>query len=156
MRFSLHPKSGRYLYKYSLREDDSGEVMTDHLHYIFLEVTKCSPDADAPLIERVGYALNHMAEFTERPEGFEGELFDLLFNSADFHTFAPKEKIKYHNDMTTERDIRNQIQFAHDKGVSEGKAEGLAAVAARMKAKDMEVKDISELTGLTTDQIEAL
>jgi flagellar biosynthesis/type III secretory pathway protein FliH len=47
-----------------------------------------------------------------------------LFSSADLHNFAPDDKIKYLNDMTTERDIRNQIAFAKDKGFEEGREEG--------------------------------
>lgn len=152
MRFSMHPDSVEYLYKYSLKEVNSGELMTDHLQYIFLEVTKCRPDSDAPLIERVGYALNHMAEFTQRPDGFDGELFDLLFNSADLHTFAPEEKIKYHNDMTTERDIKNQIKYAHDEGIAEGKAE----TAAELKRLGIDPEVICKSTGLTKEQIAKL
>ena len=44
---------------------------------------------------------------------------DLLFSSADLHNFVEEDKIKYHNDMTTERDIQNQIDFAMDKGREE-------------------------------------
>ena len=47
-----------------------------------------------------------------------------MFSSADLHNFAPDDKIKYLNDMTTERDIRNQIAFAKDKGFEEGRKEG--------------------------------
>ena len=47
-----------------------------------------------------------------------------MFSSADLHNFAPDDKIKYLNDMTTERDIRNQIAFAKDKGFEEGREEG--------------------------------
>ena len=50
---------------------------------------------------------------------------DLLFSSADLHNFAPEDKIKYQNDMTTERDIQNQIDFAMDKGREEGREEGI-------------------------------
>lgn len=38
MRFSLHPKSEGYLYKYSLAEEKSGELMTDNLHCCPLKV----------------------------------------------------------------------------------------------------------------------
>ena len=66
--------------------------------------------------------------------------------------------------MTTERDIRNQIAYAHDtglaegleKGIEKGLAEGKAEVAAKMKACGMSIEDISELTGLSEDQIQAL
>ena len=119
MRFSLHPESERYLFRYSITDDESGELMTDDLHYIFLEVGKCRGDAEASLIERVGYALYHLPELQEKPEGFDEEIFDLLFSSADLHNFAQEDRIKYQNDMTTERDIQNQIDFARDKGREE-------------------------------------
>lgn len=124
MRFSLHPSDGRCLYRYSLIERQSGEPMTDDLHYIFLEVGKCRSDADAPLIERVGFALNHLPTLNSKPDGFDEEIFDLLFSSADLHKFAPEDKLKYENDMTTERDIRNQIDFALDKGIEQGLERG--------------------------------
>ena len=38
---------------------------------------------------------------------------------ADLHNYAEEDKIKYQNDMTTERDIQNQIDFAMDKGREE-------------------------------------
>lgn len=49
-----------------------------------------------------------------------------MFESAEIATFTPQERIKYEYDMTTERDIRNQIAFAEQKGMDIGKAEGLA------------------------------
>ena len=39
------------------------------------------------------------------------------------HNFAEEDKIKYQNDMTTERDIQNQIDFAMDKGIEKGREE---------------------------------
>ena len=41
------------------------------------------------------------------------------------HNFAEEDKIKYQNDMTTERDIQNQIDFAMDKGREEGFEKGI-------------------------------
>ena len=135
MRFSLHPDSDRFLYRYSLRESKSGETMTDDLHYIFLEVEKCRGNAEASLIERVGYSLCHFPTLNDKPEGFDEEIFDLLFSSADLHNFAPEDKVKYVNDMTTERDIQNQIAFAQDKGFEMGLAKGVAEGEAKGEAK---------------------
>ena len=47
-----------------------------------------------------------------------------MFSSADLHNFAEEDKIKYQNDMTTERDIQNQIDFAMDKGIEKGLEQG--------------------------------
>lgn len=138
MRFSLHPESDRYLYRYSVTEEETGELMTDDLHYIFLEVGKCRGDAGAPLVERVGYALYNLPELQSKPEGYDEEIFDLLFSSADLNKFAPADKIKYQNDMTTERDIQNQIDFAMDKGLEKGREEGRKEGLERGLAKGRE------------------
>ena len=61
-----------------------------------------------------------------------------LFPSADLHNFAPEDKVKYVNDMTTERDIRNQIAFAQDKGFELGKAECRAEGMVEGKAEERE------------------
>ncbi len=160
MRFSLHPDDKRFLYSYSLKELETGETMTDDLHYIFLEVGKCSSAPDASLVEKVGYALNHLPSLDGRPAGFDGEIFDLLFSSADLHNFAPDDKIKYLNDMTTERDIRNQIAFAKDKGFEEGIEEGRIKkqldIAGAMLKDEIDIKFISKYTGLSEEQIVAL
>ena len=164
MRFSLHPESELFLYRYSLTEQQTGELMTDDLHYIFLEVGKCRPDAEAPLIERVGYALNHIPALGDKPRGFDEEIFDLLFSSADLHNFAPEDKVKYVNDMTTERDIRNQIAFAQDKGFELGKAEGKAegiiegtfSTARNLKHLGVPKETIVQATGLSAEEVAAL
>ena len=47
-----------------------------------------------------------------------------------------------------------------DKGMAKGKAEGrkqsLEAVAQKMKAKNMKIDEIAELTGLTKEEIEKI
>ena len=160
MRFSLHPDDKRFLYSYCLKELETGETMTDDLHYIFLEVGKCSSAPDASLVEKVGYALNHLPALDGRPAGFDGEIFDLLFSSADLHNFAPDDKIKYLNDMTTERDIRNQIAFAKDKGFEEGREEGKTKkqleIARDMFRDNVDIGFIAKYTKLSEEQIKAL
>mgnify|MGYP002623308775 FL=1 len=156
MRFSLNPEDDRYMYRYSIKEEESGKLMTDNLHYVFLEVTKCRNSKDASLIEKIGYALNNMVSFKERPSGFAGEFFDLLFFSTEISKFAEKDKIEYLNDMTTERDIKNQISFAHDKGREEGREEERLILAKKCKAKGLAVDVIIDLTGLSAEEIQML
>ena len=160
MRFSLHDGDDRFLYRYSLSEETSRELMTDDLHYIFLEVPKCRLTKESSLIEKFGYALDRLPSLDSKPVSLEGEIFDLLFSSANLSNFAPEDKIKYQNDMTTERDIRNQIAYARDEGREEGIAQGAAQskaeIAKAMLAKGFDVATILELTGLTAEDIESL
>ena len=122
MDFSMHEDTDQVLYRYQLRERDSFELMTDRIQYLFLELTNArhALEPDATILEKFCYALHNMEHLPGRPEGFEGELFRLLFESAEIATFTPQEKIKYEFDMTTERDIRNQIAFAEEKGIEKG------------------------------------
>ena len=125
--------------------------MTDDLHYIFLEAEKCHAGPEASLIEKVDYALYNFPTLTGKPEGFDYEIFDLLFSSADLNKYAPEDKIKYENDMTAERDIQNQIDYAqdkdyllgHDEGVTEGKEEGEQEEQDRIVA-NLRAQGISE------------
>ena len=152
MRFTMHPDDKRFLYNYSLREDETGLLMTDDLHYVFLEVTKCRDYKNASLVEKIGYALANMGSFDRRPDGFAGEFFDLLFNSADISNFAKEDKIKYENNMTTERDIRNQIAYARNEGREEEKH----AIAKSLKTQGVPLGIIAEATGLAEDAIKNL
>ena len=134
--------------------------MTDDLHYIFLEVSKCRLTKDASLIEKFGYALDRLPSLESKPEDLEGEIFDLLFNSANLSNFAPEDKIKYQNDMTTERDIRNQIAYARDEGLEEGLEKGAtqskAEIARALLAKGIDSAIVQECTGLTPEEVAAL
>ncbi len=71
----------------------------------------------------------------------QAEIFELLFNSAEIAKFTPEEIVKYERDMTTERDIRNQIAYSREEGLAEGlekgRAEGKAEGLAEGKAEGL-------------------
>ena len=66
--------------------------------------------------------------------------------------------------MTTERDIRNQIAYAREKGIEEGMEKGMEKGAAQSKseiaramlAEGLDVAIIAKCTGLTAEEIVAL
>jgi uncharacterized protein (DUF433 family) len=90
---------------------------------------------DPIVLEKFCFALHNMENLPGKPEGFEGELFRLLFDSAEIAKFTAQEKIKYEYDMTTERDIRNQIAYAHDKGIEKGIEQGIQSERSRIEEK---------------------
>ena len=69
----------------------------------------------------------------------QAEIFELLFNSAEIAKFTPEEKIKYENDMTTERDIRNQIAFSREQGLKEGIEKGIEKGASEERTRILSV-----------------
>ena len=69
-----------------------------------------------------------------------------MFSSADLHNFAPDDKIKYLNDMTTERDIRNQIAFAKDKGFEEGREEERERIITALRNQGVSEEIIAKVS----------
>jgi len=170
MDFSLHEGSDRVLYRYSLREKETGEEMTGSLHFVFLELTNCRKalTPEATLLDNFCYAFHNMEHLTDRPEELKEEIFKRLFKTAEIATFTPEERIKYENDMTTERDIQNYISYAREKGLEEGRAEGIMEgiekgreegrieAARNMLADEISIDLVAKYTGLSIEQVKEL
>ena len=160
--FSLHEGSDRVLYRYSLRENETGEEMTGSLQFVFLELTNCRKalTPEATLLDNFCYALHNMEHLTDRPEELKEEIFKRLFKTAEIATFTPEERIKYENDMTTERDIQNYISYAREKGLEEGMEKGmekgLLEAARNMLAEGFSIDLVVKCTGLSIEQVKEL
>ena len=160
--FPLHSDPDRVLYRYSIYEDTDREKMTDGVNYIFLELPNCGRalTPDASLLDNICYALHNMQFLEGRPAELRQEIFDLLFQSVEIATFAPEDKIKYDFNMTTERDIRNQIRYAEkkgmEKGIEQGEARRTIEIAREMLKEQFPAETIARLTGLTEEQVRAL
>jgi len=160
MDFSYHEGSDRVDFRYALRERQTGELMTPRVQYVFLELPNALSRALTPaasVLDNICYALHEMEHLTERPAELKQEIFKLLFDSAELSKFTADERAKYQLDMTTERDIQNQIVYARDKGLEEGRAEG-ARERAVESAKfflqlGLTVEDVAKGTGLTVEEI---
>ena len=148
--------------------------MTGSLQFVFLELTNCRKalTPEATLLDNFCYALHNMEHLTDRPEELKEEIFKRLFKTAEIATFTPEERIKYENDMTTERDIQNYISYAREKGLEEGmekgiekgreegreegRAEGMADAARNMLAEGFSIDLVVKCTGLSVEQVKEL
>ena len=84
-----------------------------------------------------------------------------LFESAEIATFTPEERIKYKNDMTTERDRYNQLVFAEAKGREQGREEGReeGREQGREEGREDAIRRMSEqlrARGMSEAEIEAI
>lgn len=154
MNFSFHKNSDEVLFRYNLKERTSGEPMTDRIEYLFLEIPNCTKalTPEATQLDKICYVFKHISEWDERPEGFEGEFFDLLFKSLEIANFAEDEKSEYLKDMTTERDLANQMRTAENKG----RADALYKTAQAMLQDGMPVEAVIKYTGLPVQEIRDL
>jgi len=157
-----------------MKEIETGEDMPIPVEYIFLEVPNCrkAMTSEASLLDNFCYAMRKMPEMEERPKELKGEIFDLLFSSAEITKFAPKERSEYIKQMITIRDIVNQMATAEEKGLAKGLAEGRAKglaegraegdaqarqeTAAALLKMGMDAKTVSEATRLSIEEILSL
>ena len=129
--------------------------MTPRIQFVFLELPNSLGRALTPqasVLDNICYAFHEMEHLTERPAELKQELFKLLFISAELANFTVDERAKYQLDMTTERDIKNQIEYARD----EGREEGIRLSALNMLKDNLPVDTICRYTGLSEEEVEAL
>jgi len=151
LNFSMHKDTDQVLFRYRLREDSTGDVMTDRIQFLFLEIPNCTKALtdDAQVLDNLCYALGNISRLQEQPAAMQGELFDLLFNSAEITNFAPRERNEYLSDMLTIRDRVNQLASAERRGREEGMAEGME----QGMEKGMENKAIEVAKAMLADKV---
>ena len=176
-------KNAYLVSRYSLRNDeDPGEVMTEHLHFIYLELGRFELGADELVtdLDKWCFALKSMQDLQGRPAAFRKEIFRRLFEIAEVEGMPKEERIQYEKNMTTERDLRNQMAYAkeiamaeglaqgrtegHTQGHAEGRTqghaeglkEGIRQTAKAMLSLGIDRDIIARCTGLSPEEMEAL
>jgi len=82
----------------------------------------------------------------------QGRIFRKLFAAAEIAKFTPEEAMAYEDSLKVYRDLKNSIDAARE----EGHDAAMAKAALKMSNKGLSLEVISEITGLTIEQIETL
>ena len=146
---------GRVLSSYSLREDENHELMTDSLHFVFVELSyfkKKWEDIDNDK-ERLYFCLKHLHEMDDLPDWFAEGIWAKLADQARIVEMELEIKKQYIRIMETEIDKRAQLKFARKQGLEEGLAKGKEEAARKMKSMGMDITTICEVTGLSSDMV---
>ena len=152
---------------YRLFEEKHHTPLTTKVTYIFIELPKFSKkinELDGNILEGMYFCLKNMQLLQSRPEALTHKVFDKIFKVSEFLEMDEETRAKILDNMTTERDLRNQFAYAraeghaegHAEGRAEGHAEGRAEVAHRMLKAGMAIQQIAEFTQLSIEEIESL
>ena len=124
------------------------------LTIIYIELPKFKKTLDeldrGNLLDFFYFCLRNIYKLKNIPEPLQKIRY--LFDAAEAAAMGSQEKISYIHEMNTARDIRNQIQFAEDKGREEERK----TMASKLKADGFDIDLISKYTGLTREEIEEL
>ena len=133
-----------------MRDRKSGELSTDSIHFVTIEVAKFNKKLDElnSLQDKILYSFKYMATEKEMPEIFKGTEMEKIYKKAQIASFTDKEYNEYVSEIMYEEDRRNQLATAYHQGKAD--------VAAKMLSLGMDVELISKITGLSAEKISAL
>jgi predicted transposase/invertase (TIGR01784 family) len=154
-----------YLHEVQLKNSHN-KVFYDKLTLYFIELPKFHKAESelASQLENWVYFLKHLEEFLEIPQRFQHTILEKAFDIAELAHLNEEERAAYETSLKYYRDMINVIDTAREEALAEGKAEGkaegeliaLQKTAMQMIAKGFEIGLISELTGLSEDEIKKL
>ena len=163
-------------------KDEQCRVFYDKLTYIYLEMPHFTKTEDELLTQydKWLYVLKQLPDLQDRPPKLQERIFQRLFDAAEIAAFNPADYASYLDSLKVYRDWRAVFETAQEeaeqKGMEEGMEKGMekgleigmekgiakgirekavkAARAGLLRGLDIEL--ISELSGLTIDEITTL
>lgn len=169
--------------EFRLYETDTRELLTDRVTLIFLDLTKfnkCAAELSGDVLEGMYFCFKNMATLAERPDVLEHNVFRKIFEVSELINMDEVTRSKVIEKMITERDLRNQMEYALNEAIAEGRAkghaighaegraegraeghaeglaEGLAEAARRMLAAGMTVESVAEILQIPEEKIKEM
>jgi len=148
----------KYRYDVKLTDIETYKVFYDKLTFVYLEMPKFEKTLDEleTRFDKWLYVLKNLERLHDIPEKLKDRIFRKLFAAAEIAKFTPEEARAYEDSLKVYRDLKNSIDTAREEGREEGKQETLEHTALKMLSKGLNLEVVSEITGLTHEQIEAL
>ena len=152
---------------YRLYEEASHKLLTDRVTFIFIELpkfTKTVEELDGNILEGMYFCFKNMTELESRPEVLDHQIFTKIFDVTELYNMDQDTRDKVLANMTTERDLRNQMTYAREEGLAEGRVEGREEGHVEERAKNaknlrdlgVDPEIIAKATGLTVEEIRNL
>ena len=172
----------RYRHEIKLKDIEDNHVFYEKLTFIYLEMPKFVKTEDelVTMFDKWMFVLHNLYRLWERPKALQDRVFQKLFDQAEIARYSEIERRQYEDSKKVFWDNYSVIKTARDKGVLEGIQKGIqqgiqqglqqglqqgvqkgvlqekAETVQRMKAKGFSAEDISEIAGLTVEEVEEL
>ena len=168
-RRSREPRApGQYIHLFSLRDEQTGELMTGRLRFAFLEVARFDKTKEQcqTFEDRFLFIMKNLPTFVETPELWaDGDpYFQELLQEAEFANMTDRQLERYLARMMPQWDYENAMDYAEEKGRDLGRAEGRAEMKVEQKLEDaralkqsgVDIKIIAQALELTEEQVRGL
>ena len=163
-------EADKYRYDVKLIDEETCKVFYDKLTFIYFEMPKFNKQVDelSNKYEKWLYVIRNLNRLDSIPQILQERIFERLFEIAEIAKFTPEQVQSYEDSLKVYRDLKSSLDTAEEKGLKEGlkkgKAEGKlegrvernVEIALAMLKKGMSISDISEITGLTEQEIKKI
>lgn len=166
----MHPDKeywkDKYISEYTFREKDCHDLLEETIVIIFAELTKFDKSEEECLTrqDRMLYLLKNSGKLRVPPAWSEQENYTELLNACHIDDFSEEKRKKYDSDMYDEKRRKGEMKAAIEMGMAEGLAAGREEGreeekrnnALKFKQLGVAIETISQATGLSVEEIEAL
>ena len=116
----------RFISEYTFREKVTGDTPDDTIFCTFVELKRFDKKLSEcrDIIDKWCYALKYMSRLDKLPKEFQKEVFRRLFEASEIAQFSEDKRIKYEQEMISERDYNNILATAREEGLKMGHEEG--------------------------------
>lgn len=148
----------KFRYDVKLTDIETKSIFYNKLTFIYLEMPKFNKTVDE-LVTRFDkwlYIIKNLNRLDRIPDKLREQIFDKLFATAEIARFTPAQVLSYEDSLKYYRDLKNSLDTARGEGKIEGKLEGKLEIAKRALKKGYSINDITEITGLSEDEIKGI
>ena len=145
-------------------------VFYEKLTFINLEMPKFNKTVDQleTRFEKWMYVLKNLPKLQELPSLLQERIFEKIFRVAEIAKMTKEELSEYEDSLKNYRDWYSVIETAKKEGLKKGEAIGLEkgeaigehkkalVIAKNLLKKGLSVEDVSEITGLPTQEIKKI
>lgn len=147
--------------RYSIREDVSGELMTDALHFVFLELARLKAEFGeeekcTTRLEQFAYTWRYMHLMDAVPASFNDPLVLNLMQASEYANLPIEKQRQYDKVMTTELDIIAQNQWENRQYFNKGLEEGKIKTVKNFIALGVDLEIIAKATGIPIEELKTL
>lgn len=140
----------KFRYDVKLQDIETNKIFYDKLTFIYLEMPKFNKTVDEleTRFDKWLYVLRNLNKLDRIPDKLREQIFDKLFETAEIAKFTQEQVYFYEDSLKYYRDIKNSLDTAREEIRIE--------IAANALKKGLSIEDVSELTGLTVDEIKKI
>ncbi len=145
----------------------NGSVFNDKLQFIYIEMPKFNKTENElkTKLDKWLFVLKNLYLLDDIPTKIKEKNLLHLFEKAEIAGYTPQQQMAYQDSLKYARDMKNVVDTAASEGIEKGielgieKGIGLGenkaklVIATVLKNKGTSIKEISEITGLSEEEI---